>query len=250
MSDVRATLGAMDPRVSLPLRSVAAHAHSPPQLPDWLADIPAVGDLLTGFEFESTTIFVGENGAGKSTIIEAIATALDLPHGGGSAWEVREHAEEAPVLTEHLQIIKGATTNRQSFFLRAETMHESMAHLMEIGALRGFDLSQRSHGETFVDTLTGRFLDFGLWILDEPESALSFTSSLTLLQLIRQRERAGLQTVMATHSPILASAEGARLVELGEWGIRDSTWDDLDMVAHWRRFLDEPRRYTRYFDEE
>ncbi|NNV09640.1 AAA family ATPase, partial [Geobacillus sp. MMMUD3] len=88
------------------------------------------------------------------------------------------------------------------------------------------------------------------WILDEPESALSFTASLTLLQLIRERERAGLQTVMATHSPVLASAEGARVVELGEWGIRDSTWDDLDVVDHWRRFLDDPRRYTRYFDEE
>lgn len=250
MSVLDANLGVMDPRVGLPLRSVAAHAHSPPDLPAWLSAIPAVRDLLGGFEFEATTILVGENGSGKSTIIEAIATALDLPHGGGTAWEVREHAEEAPALTEHLQVVKGATTNRTGFFLRAETMHESMAHLMEIGAMRGYEMARRSHGEMFVDLLTGRFTEFGLWILDEPESALSFTASLTLLQLIRERERAGLQTVMATHSPVLASAEGARVVELGEWGIRDSTWDDLDMVAHWRRFLDDPRRYTRYFDEE
>ncbi|WP_342038860.1 AAA family ATPase [Brevibacterium ammoniilyticum] len=239
----------MDPRVSLPLRSVAAHAHSPPELPAWLASIPAVRDLLGGFEFEATTVLVGENGSGKSTIIEAIATALELPHGGGTAWEVRDHAEEAPELGDHLQIVKGATTNRSGFFLRAETMHESMVHLLEIGAERGHRLVHKSHGEMFVDMLTGVFTDFGLWILDEPESALSFTASLTLLQLIRERERAGLQTVMATHSPVLASAEGARVVELGEWGIRDSTWDDLEMVAHWRRFLDDPRRYTRYFDE-
>ncbi len=207
-------------------------------------------DLLEGFEFETTTILIGENGSGKSTIIEAIATALELPHGGGTAWEVRDHGETAPALSDHLQIIKGATTNRDGFFLRAETMHESMVHLLEIGAERGHRLVHKSHGEMFVDMLTGVFTDFGLWILDEPESALSFTASLTLLQIIRERERAGLQTVMATHSPILASAADARVVELGDWGIRDSTWEDLEMVAHWRRFLDDPRRYTRFFDED
>lgn len=92
-------------------------------------------------------------------------------------------------------------------------------------------------------------MGLGLWILDEPESALSFTASLTLLQLIRERQRNGLQTVMATHSPILARAEGAKLVEAGEWGLRESTWEDLDMVDHWRRFLDDPQRYLRYLDD-
>lgn len=245
----RRSLGAMDPRVSLPLRSVAAHAHAPPQLSPWLREIPAVRDLLAGFEFEATTVLVGENGSGKSTIIEAIATALDLPHGGGTAWEVRDHAEAEPELVDHLQVVKGATTNQEGFFLRAETMHENMSYLVDIGSFRGLGYSHRSHGEMFVDMLTGRSMDMGLWILDEPESALSFTASLTLLQLIRQRERAGLQTLMATHSPILASAEGAKLVELGDWGIRESTWADLEMIDHWRRFLDDPRRYTRYFDD-
>ncbi|MGO2034916.1 MAG: AAA family ATPase [Brevibacterium sp.] len=239
----------MDPRVTLPLRSVAAHAHAPPQLSPWLREVPAVRDLLAGFEFEATTILVGENGSGKSTIIEAIATALDLPNGGGTAWEVRDHSEAEPELVEHLQVVKGATTNREGFFLRAETMHENMSYLVDIGSFRGLGYAHRSHGEMFVDMLTGRFMDMGLWILDEPESALSFTASLTLLQLIRQRERAGLQTLMATHSPVLASAEGAKLVELGEWGIRESAWKDLEMVDHWRRFLDDPRRYTRYFED-
>lgn len=179
-------------------------------------------DLLEGFEFETTTILIGENGSGKSTIIEAIATALELPHGGGTAWEVRDHGETAPALSDHLQIIKGATTNRDGFFLRAETMHESMVHLLEIGAERGHRLVHKSHGEMFVDMLTGVFTDFGLWILDEPESALSFTASLTLLQIIRERERAGLQTVMAPTPPssrvprTLVSSSSAT----GAYGIR------------------------------
>ncbi len=249
MSGPAGSLTDMDPRIDLPLRSVNKHALSPPELSPWLRELPAVRNVLEGFEFERTTVFVGENGSGKSTIIEAIATALDLPHGGGSDWERRDHAEAPPELSDHLQIIRGASADRGGFFLRAETMHENMAYLLDVGSIRGRQYAQRSHGEMFVDLLTGRFMGLGLWILDEPESALSFTASLTLLQLIRERQRNGLQTVMATHSPILARAEGAKLVEAGEWGLRESTWEDLDMVDHWRRFLDDPQRYLRYLDD-
>ncbi|WP_309132720.1 AAA family ATPase [Brevibacterium sp.] len=233
---------------SLPLRSVHRHAHAPPELSPWLRDLPAVRDLLAGFEFSPTTVFVGENGSGKSTIIEALATTLDLPHGGGTSWEGRPHAQAPPELTDHLQIVRGAGATRGGFFLRAETMHENMTYLMEIGALRAHTYSQQSHGEMFIEMLSGRFMEQGLWILDEPESALSFTTSLSLLQLVREREQDGLQTVIATHSPILASAEGAKLVEVGDWGLREESWESLDMVDHWRRFLADPRRYTRYFD--
>lgn len=240
----------MDSRVNLPLRSVTKHAHSPPKLSPWLRDLPAVRDFLDGFEFERTTVFVGENGSGKSTLIKTLATALELPHGGGTGWEVRGHAEEVPELSEHVQIVRGAASKRGAFFLRAETMHENMAYLLEIGAVRGHYYSQQPHGEMFIEMLTGKLMDLGLWVLDEPESALSFTASLTLLQLIRARDRAGLQTIMATHSPVLARAEGAKLVEVGEWGLRESTWDHLDMVDHWRRFLDDPQRYLRHFDDD
>ncbi|SDS61388.1 Predicted ATPase [Brevibacterium sandarakinum] len=240
----------MDSRIGLPLRSVTKHARSPPELSPWLRNIPAVGDLLSGFEIERTTVLVGENGSGKSTLIEALATAIDLPHGGGTGWEVREHAEAVPELSEHLQIVRGAASKRGAFFLRAETMHENMAYLIRIGALRSHHYSQQSHGEMLIEMLSGQFMDLGLWVLDEPESALSFTASLTLLQLIRERDRAGLQTIMATHSPVLARAEGAKLVEVGEWGLRESAWDRLDMVDHRRRFLHDPWRYLRYFDKD
>lgn len=240
----------MDERTTLPLRSVTRHAHSPPDLSPWLSELPAIQQALAGLDFARTTIFVGENGSGKSTLVEALATTLELPHGGGTSWDVRPHAEEFPELSEHLQIIRGAAAPRGAFFLRAETLHENMVFLMDIGSDRGHHYVHRSHGEMFIDMLSGRFMELGLWILDEPESALSFTTSLSLLQLIRERQRSGLQTVMATHSPILASAEDATIFEIGEWGLRRETWDRLDMVDHWRRFLTDPSRYTRYFDEE
>ncbi|RBP62530.1 putative ATPase [Brevibacterium sanguinis] len=236
------------PAWGLPLRSVTRHAHAPPSLSPWLQSLPMVDDILRGFDFAPTTIFVGENGSGKSTLIEALAEALGLPRGGGSAWEVRDHVEDPPELSEHLQIVRGAAAPRGGFFLRAETMHENMAYLLGVGAPRAHAYASQSHGEMFIEMLSADFLDHGLWILDEPESALSFTTSLSLLQLIRERERTGRQTIMATHSPVLASAEGAKLVEVGEWGLREEEWERLDMVDHWRRFLTDPRRYTRYFD--
>lgn len=241
-------------RWQLPLRRVERHNDAPERLPAWLQGVPAIHDVLIGIDLSATTIFVGENGAGKSTIVEALAAVLGLPLGGGTDWEVRHHAETYPELSEHLQVIRGVNAPRGAGFLRAETMHENMTYLMNIGAQRGHEYSRRSHGEMFVDMLSGRdmfsgrFAEAGLWLLDEPESALSFTSSLALLQLIRDRERAGLQTVMATHSPILASVDGAELFEFGPWGIRREYWDRLEMVDHWRRFLDEPGRYTRHFD--
>ncbi|MGW9827954.1 putative ATPase [Brevibacterium pityocampae] len=69
-------------------------------------------------------------------------------------------------LSEHLQIVRAATTNRSGFFLRAETMHENMAYLMNVGSMRGHHYAQRSHGEMFVEMLTDRFMELGLWILD------------------------------------------------------------------------------------
>lgn len=162
---------------------------------------------------------------------------------------MRDHVETPPELSEHLQIARAATTNRSGFFLRAETMRENMAYLMSVGSMRGHHYAQRSHGGMFVEMLTDRFMELGLWILDEPESALSFTASLTLLQLIRERQRNGLQTVMAAHSPILARADNAKIVEVGDWGLRECRWENLEMVDHWRRFLHDPQRYLRYLDD-
>lgn len=254
MSGLTTTLAGMASRQipaswMLPVRTVERHAHAPDRMSGWLDELACVRDLLDGLEFDLTTVFVGENGSGKSTLIEALATAVGLPPEGGTTWEQRETVEDPSELSEHLQVIRGAAAHRGAFFLRAETMHELMAHLMDVGAPRGRLYSEMSHGEFFIEMLSGDFQDLGLWILDEPESALSFTTSLSLLQLIRDRQQRGLQTIMATHSPVLAHIDGATIIEVGEWGLREDTWDRLDMVDHWRRFMADPSRYTRHFDD-
>lgn len=86
----------------------------------------------------------------------------------------------------------------------------------------------------------------GFACLDEPEAALSFGSTLTWLSELNDMVRRGTQVLCATHSPILAALPGAHILELGEWGMRESRWEDLEIVTHWRSFLDAPERYFRH----
>ncbi|GAA4836346.1 hypothetical protein GCM10023354_15390 [Garicola koreensis] len=93
-----------------------------------------------------------------------------------------------------------------------------------------------------MDFLSSRSGIHGLWILDEPESALSFSDCLTLIALLRQLQAQGSQVVLSTHSPILATFPEADLLEVGPWGIREASYDDLNLVQNWRLFLEEPER--------
>ena len=93
--------------------------------------------------------------------------------------------------------------------------------------------------------LRHRFGDRGVYFLDEPESALSFQSSLALLVVLDALRQEGSQVILATHSPLLAALPGATTIELGEWGMRRTAWDELDLVQSWRDFLSEPQRYLR-----
>ena len=106
----------------------------------------------------------------------------------------------------------------------------------------GGALGTRSHGQAFLAYLAGRPVERGLWLLDEPEAALSFSSCLALLGLLRDLAAERSQVIMATHSPLFAACPGAVILELGEHGICATSWEELDVVAHWRSFLDGPRR--------
>ena len=103
-----------------------------------------------------------------------------------------------------------------------------------------------SHGESFLEVLRTRFDSAGFYCLDEPEAALSFSSTLGLIGVLHEVVAQGGQVVCATHSPVLAAMPGATLLEVGEWGLRESTWEELDLVQHWRRYLDDPQRYLRH----
>ena len=94
--------------------------------------------------------------------------------------------------------------------------------------------------------LRTRFADVGFYVLDEPEAALSFAGTLTLLATLDELVRAGSQVLCATHSPVLASLPGATIVELDDTGMHAASWGDLDLVMHWRNYLADPQRYLRH----
>ena len=132
------------------------------------------------------------------------------------------------------------------FFLRAETMHGWYTHMDDRRGRHDPDFHAMSHGESFLAVLRSRFDSPGFYCLDEPEVALSFSSTLGLIAALHDVVEQGGQVLCATHSPVLAAMPGATLLEVGDWGLRPTTWDDLELVQHWRRYLDEPRRYLRH----
>jgi predicted ATPase len=114
-----------------------------------------------------------------------------------------------------------------------------------------FSTHELSHGESFIELLRTRFDESGLYVLDEPESALSFTGCLSLVRLLHDLSGTGnAQVVVATHSHVVAALPGARILELGPTGFTETTWNQLDLAAHHRRFLNEPESYLRYLMDD
>jgi predicted ATPase len=262
-----------DPR---PIRAIGVFQDAEIDDERWPATIPAVREFLRvarngapygGWEFDAgVTFLVGENGTGKSTLLEGIAEAAGLPAQGGTQnGGPSTHRSESP-LGQWLKVSRGLQANKGGFFLRAETMHQYYTWLAD-----GLDGNQRhpdagreahraeypdaelhrlSHGESFNDLLA-RKLDperfgIGLALLDEPEAALSFDSQLRWLVEFDQMRTRGTQVICATHSPVLTALPGATVLELGDWGIQRTTWAELDLVQQHRIFLEAPERYLRY----
>ena len=104
-----------------------------------------------------------------------------------------------------------------------------------------------SHGESFLEVLRARFDSPGFYCLDEPEAALSFSSTLGADRRPPRRRREGAgQVLCATHSPVLAAMPGATILEVGDWGYRRTTWEELELVQHWKAYLETPGRYLRH----
>jgi predicted ATPase len=239
------------------------HLESPPE-GEWPFTIPAVRHIAEhGLTFDRpVTFLVGENGSGKSTIVEAIADVCKIAaYGGKAGTKYASTGEKTPLgealradyTVEGLFLTGGPRRKRKGFFLRAETLFGLARSLAQSDSRgRGFwedDLEQQSHGEGFFTVFDAMFQDPGLYLMDEPEAALSFTSCLRLLALMHHLGRSGAQVICATHSPILASTPSADIIELGERGCRRVAWTELDLVDHWRRYLNDPQAYLRHVVE-
>lgn len=209
-------------------------------------DIPAVRAFVEPIEFGAVTVFVGENGSGKSTIVEGLAVATGFNAEGGGRnlrFETRStHSDLWRDLT-----LRWRQRSAWGWFLRAETFYGMANHVTADGALAQKlpPLHDMSHGESFIALLEDRFAEKGFYLMDEPESALSFSGQLRLLRLMHEVVGEGGQFVIATHSPLLMSYPGAVLYECDDDGLRRVGFDDVSVVQLWKHFLGAPDRFLR-----
>lgn len=186
------------------------------------------------------TFLVGENGIGKSTFIEAIAVALGLPAEGGTENFRYETKNTTSELSKYIRVL---TYNRPKtkFFLRAESFYNFSTEVDNIGAggSYGGSLHECSHGESFLQLVQNRFSDHGLYILDEPEAALSPQRQLSLLCFIDQLVKEGSQFIIATHSPILISYRDGKILDLDN-SFKEIKYEDTDIYKLYKMYLEQP----------
>ncbi|CAH0219184.1 Vitamin B12 import ATP-binding protein BtuD [Massilia sp. Bi118] len=233
------------------LRSVAIAPGAEPDLDEYPFTIPAVRELGLLEPHPDVTFFVGENGAGKSTVLEAIAVELGMPAEGGNRSVLREQQAVSP-LHGYLKLVKSFRQPSASYFLRAESLFNVFTYMDEVGGSvrNGRGLHLRSHGEAFMD-LMSNFRDGGLYLLDEPEAALSPNRQLAALSVIDRLVKAGSQFIIATHSPILLAYQRAKILLFDETGISHVDYEDTEHYAVTRDFLNHyPRRLQQLLEEE
>lgn len=244
--------------------------------------VPAIRSLGSLDLDAPVTFFVGENGSGKSTLMEAIAIAARLPTVGSAQPEHDWTLDAQRRLARALSLVWRRRTHR-GFFLRAEDFFgfaKSLAELRsemqrqlagiaeeyrerssyarglaelpmrrslaEMEARYGIDLDANSHGESFLRLFRSRFVPDGLYLLDEPEAALSPRSQLALLAMLGEMVGQGSQFIVATHSPLLLSYPGARIFSFDETPVALVEYDRLEHVALTREFLADPHRFLRH----
>ncbi len=217
----------------------------------WPWTVPAIGDLAAhGVRLTSSiVILVGANGSGKSTLLEAIAegNGLDV-RGGHGGRKYASELDKSP-LGEAIALDRtGAGSrmirrNAKGFYLRAETAFGMLAFMTGAGMPGYGDQPswEVSHGESYLQAITGRFSGPGLYLLDEAEGPLSFESTLQLLYRLQDLvTEHNAQVIYATHSPMVAALPGAQILEMTDQGITERKWAELESVALWQRFLGRP----------
>ena len=201
----------------------------------------------------AVTLIIGENGSGKSTLLEAIAVAWGFnPEGGSRHLQFGTRASHS-VLHEYLKLSKGVRRARDGYFLRAESffnvatqieeLDEDFANIARIaGAYGDRPLHEQSHGESFLSLLTNRFNGNGLYVLDEPEAALSPSRQMAVLTRLHDLVREGAQFIIATHSPIIMAYPDSTIYQLADEGMDVVEYTDTEHYAIAKGFLDNHQK--------
>lgn len=191
------------------------------------------------------TFIVGENGSGKSTLIEALAIAWGFNAEGGSRdHQFTTHASHSP-LHRFVRPVRAPIKATDGYFLRAESFFNTATYLNASGTGRAGQtgLHEQSHGESFFDLFENRFQGNGLYIMDEPEAALSPSRQLSFLARLHQLVNTKSQFIIATHSPILLGYPDAWIYQASSHGLERVAWENTDHYQITRGFLNRSQTY-------
>lgn len=218
--------------------------------------LPAVRKLQTIRFHPATTFLVGENGAGKSTLLEAIAVAYGFNAEGGSRNFSFSTRQSHSSLNECLRLVKGIRRPKDGYFLRAESFFNVATEIERldeepggppiIGSYGGRSLHEQSHGESFFSLLMHRFRGQGLYLLDEPEAALSPTRQMAMIVRMHELVNQGSQFVIATHSPIIMAYPNAQILLIDENGLQPVQYTDTEHFVVTKDFLN---RYEKFIQD-
>ncbi len=229
----------------------------------YLNDLPIIRFLSKENQlsfYSNVTFFVGENGTGKSTLLEAIAVAYGFNAEGGSRNFTFSTKKTHSELFKHITLVKRGFA-KDGFFLRAESLYNVATNIDDMDKEPSFDppviesyggvsLHNQSHGESFLSIVQNRFFGKGVYILDEPEAALSPMRLLTLMAEIDSLVKKDSQFIIATHSPILMTFPNAEIIEFSQDGIKRVDYHETEHYQITKRFLENPEKILHYLLEE
>lgn len=206
--------------------------------------LPVIKDLSVLEFHPKVTYIVGENGTGKSTLLEAIAVAYGFNPEGGTRNFNFSTKDTHSDLHKNLKLVKGVKAAQDGFFLRAESFYNVATNIDEIDACYSYggSLHLQSHGESFLSVIRNRFSGNGLYILDESEAALSPSRQMSMLVIMDELIKKDSQFIIATHSPIIMSYPDSIIYELKDNAIKQVTYKETEHYKITRTFLDKPEK--------
>lgn len=233
------------------IRSIKLNTDSIESFERYPFNLPAIKNL-SQLEFHPrVTFIVGENGSGKSTILEAIATAYGFnPEGGTKNFNFSSRDTHSN-LYKYIRLIKGTIRPNDGFFFRAESFYNVASNIDDLNSTLpgnflslygGKSLHNQSHGESFFSLFINRFSKRSLFILDEPEAALSPARQMAMIKRINELVNSNCQFIIATHSPIIMAYPDSIIYEIKDNNIRTCDYDETEHYQIMRSFFDNPKR--------